>query len=68
MKIWYLKYIQRLKINGVSKIVYSEVFNVEKSFTDDKIEVIHFVDGFMYAEKIKIYPWFNVAKIWEKSH
>ncbi len=52
----------------LSKIVYSEVFNVEKSFTDDKIEVIHFVDGFMYAEKVKIYPWFNVAKIWEKSH
>ncbi len=52
----------------LSKIVYSEVFNVEKSFTDDKIEVIHFVDGFIYAEKVKIYPWFNVAKIWEKSH
>lgn len=52
----------------LSKIVYSEVFNVEKSFTDDKIEVIHFVDGFMYAEKVKIYPWFNVAKIWEKSY
>lgn len=52
----------------LSKIVYSDVFNVEKSFTDDKIEVIHFVDGFMYAEKVKIYPWFNVAKIWEKSH
>lgn len=52
----------------LSKIVYSEVFNVEKSFTDDKIEVIHFVDGFMYAEKVKIYSWFNVAKIWEKSY
>lgn len=52
----------------LSRIVYSEVFNVEKSFTDDKIEVIHFVDGFMYAEKVKIYPWFNVAKIWEKSY
>lgn len=52
----------------LSKIVYSEVFNVEKSFTDDKIEVIHFVDGFIYAEKVKIHPWLNVAKIWEKSH
>lgn len=52
----------------LSNIVYSEVFNVEKSFTDDKIEVVHFVDGFMYAEKVKIYPWLNVAKIWEKSH
>lgn len=52
----------------LSKIVYSEVFNVEKSFTDDKIEVVHFVDGFMYAEKVKIYPWFNVAKIWEKPY
>lgn len=52
----------------LSNIVYSEVFNVEKSFDDNKTEVVHFVDGFMYAEKVKIYPWFNVAKIWEKSY
>lgn len=36
----------------LSRIVYSET--------------VHYSEGFIDAEKIKIYPLFHVVKIWEK--
>ena len=53
----------------LSRIVYSDVFSVDKNviYKDYKdYETVHYKGGFIDAEKIKIYPLFNVAKIWEK--
>lgn len=46
----------------LSRIVYSDVFMVRKNST---YETVHYSEGFIDAEKIKIYPLFHVAKIWE---
>ena len=51
----------------LSRIVYSDVFMVRKNFTHGNSEIVHYSEGFINAEKIKIYPLFNVAKIWEKT-
>ena len=40
----------------LSRIVYSDVFSVNKSYED--CETVHYSEGFINAEKIKI---------WEKS-
>ncbi len=45
----------------LSRIVYSDTFMVRKNS-----ETVHYSEGFIDAEKIKIYPLFHVAKIWEK--
>ena len=50
----------------LSRIVYSDVFSVDKSFIYKNCETVHYKEGFINAEKIKIYPLFHVAKIWEK--
>ena len=47
----------------LSRIVYSDIFMVRKNST---YETVHYIEGFIDAEKIKIYPLFHVAKIWEK--
>ena len=49
----------------LSRIVYSDVFSVDKSFIKG-CETVHYCNGFIDAEKIKIYPLFHVAKVWEK--
>ena len=51
----------------LSRIVYSDVFSVDENFTYKNSETVHYREGFIYAEKIKIYPLFHVVKIWEKS-
>lgn len=50
----------------LSRIVYSDVFMVHKHFTYKNSETVHYNEGFIDVEKIKIYPLFHVAKIWEK--
>lgn len=50
----------------LSRIVYSDVFSVNKSFIYEDCETVHYKEGFIDVEKIKIYPLFHVAKIWEK--
>ena len=40
---------------------------VRKNFTYKNSETVHYSEGFIDAEKIKIYPLFHVVKIWEKS-
>ena len=50
----------------LSRIVYSDVFTVTKSYMYENCDHIHYCGGFIEAEKIKIYPLFHVAKIWEK--
>ena len=66
IKEWYLKYTQRLKTNGVYLELYILMFLVLKNFIYDNGETVHYTEGFIDAEKIKIYPLFHVAKIWEK--
>jgi hypothetical protein len=39
---------------------------VRKNFTYKNSETVHYSGGFIDVEKIKIYPLFHVAKIWEK--
>ena len=51
----------------LSRIVYSDVFSVDENFPYKNSETVHYNEGFIDAEKIKIYPLFNVAKIWEKA-
>lgn len=50
----------------LSRIVYSDVFSVDKSFIYEDYETVHYSEGFINVEKIKIYPLFHVVKIWEK--
>ena len=50
----------------LSRIVYSDVFMVRKHLIYENSETVHYIEGFIDAEKIKIYPLFHVAKIWEK--
>ena len=50
----------------LSRIVYSDVFSVDESSIYKDYETVHYSEGFIDAEKIKIYPLFHVAKIWEK--
>lgn len=48
----------------LSRIVYSDVFSVDKN---KNYETVHYCEGFIDVEKIKIYPLFHVVKIWEKQ-
>lgn len=50
----------------LSRIVYSDVFSVDENFIHENSETVYYKEGFINAEKIKIYPLFHVAKIWEK--
>lgn len=50
----------------LSRIVYSDVFEVTKSYMGDDCECIHYCEGFINAEKIKIHPLLHVVKVWEK--
>ena len=50
----------------LSRIVYSDVFSVDENFPYKNSETVHYNEGFIDAEKIKIYPLFHVAKIWKK--
>ena len=50
----------------LSRIVYSDVFSVDENFIYDNGETVHYKEGFINAEKIKIYPLFHVVNIWEK--
>jgi hypothetical protein len=49
----------------LSRIVYSDTFMVRKNFIYENSKTVHYSGGFIDAEKIKIYPLFHVAKIWE---
>ena len=49
----------------LSRIVYSDVFEVTNSFYKN-CERVRYCDGFIDAEKIKIHPLLHVVKIWEK--
>ena len=50
----------------LSRIVYSDVFIVRKNYIYGNSETVYYNEGFINVEKIKIYPLFHVAKIWEK--
>lgn len=58
------------KINNkwyLSETLYSDIFIVREYSYNDGCKTVHYSHGFCEAEKVKIYPIFKVAKVWEKS-